>query len=261
VKEITVRALRLVRSLPLLVLALAVPAGLVACSDGSSPTEPAPAVSAAPATAAAAPVVVAENGTAPRGGARALRQEAMGGEAPRRAAAGEPAVRVAAVPASPVVGVPEAARGGNGKGKGGAKPKPEKPAKPEKPEKPAKPGRPGGDLRVEIQPDVWNTNWVRSNGTVTALIRGSNLGDVDLDSIVLVGTDGAAEALEPLRVGRQGNHIRAFFAKDDAFETLDTPAPGETHEIVIRLTIEGVADAPDVEKELKDTIRVVGPAG
>ncbi len=254
------RARRLVRSLPLLVLALAVPAGLVACSDGNSPTEPAPVVSATPATAAAAPVVVAENGTAARGGARALRQEAMGGEAPRRAAAGAPAVRVAAAPASPVVGVPEAARGGNGKGKGGAKPKPEKPAKPEKPGKGGK-GRPGGDLRLEIQPDAWNTNWVRSNGTVTALIRGSNLGAIDLDSIVLVGTDGAAEDLELLRVGRQGNHIRAFFAKDDAFETLDTPAPGETHEIVIRLTIEGVADAPDVEKELKDTIRVVGPAG
>ena len=248
------RARRLVRSLPLLALALAVPAGLMACSDGSSPTEPAPVVSAAPATAAAALVVVAENGTAARGGARALRQEAMGGEAPRRAAAGAPAVRVAAAPASPVIGVPEAARGGNGKGKGGAKPKPEKPAKP------AKPGRPGGDLRVEIQPDVWNTNWVRSNGTVTALIRGSNLGDVDLDSIVLVGTDGDAEELEPLRVQRVGNHIRAFFAKDDAFETLDTPTPGEVHEIIIELTVE-VADAPDVDKVLKDTIRVVGPAG
>ncbi len=253
------RALRLVRNLPLFVLALAVPAGLVACSDGSSPTEPAPAVSAATAAAAAAPVVVAEEGPAARGGARAFRQEAMGGEAPRRAAAGAPAVRVAAAPASPVVGTPEAARGGNGKGKGGAKPKPAPPAKPEKPEKGGK-GKPGGDLRLEIQPDVWNTNWARSNGTVTALIRGSNLGAIDVDSIVLVGTDGAAEELEPLRVQRVGNHVRAFFAKEDAFDTLDTPAPGEIHEIVVRLTIEGVADAPDVEKELKDTIRVVGPA-
>ena len=101
---------------------------------------------------------------------------------------------------------------------------------------------------------------MRSNGTVTALIRGSNLGDVDLDSIVLVGTDADAEALEPLRVQRVGKHIRAFFAKDDAFETLDTPAPGEVHEIIIELTVE-VADAPDVDKVLKDTIRVVGPAG
>ena len=254
------RALRFVRNLSFLVLALTVPAGLVACSDGSSPTEPAPAVSAATAAATAAPVVVAEEEAAARGGARALRQEAMGGEAPRRAAAGAPAVRVAAAPASPVVGIPEAARGGNGKGKGGdnRKPKPETPAKPEKPDKGGK-GRPGGDLRLEIQPDVWNTNWVRSNGTVTALIRGSNLGAVDLDSIVLVGTDPAAEELEPLRVQRVGNHIRAFFAKDDAFETLDTPAPGEVHEIIIRLTVV-VADAPDVEKELKDTIRVVGPA-
>lgn len=110
------------------------------------------------------------------------------------------------------------------------------------------------DLSLEIQPGSWNMNWPRSSGTVTALIRGDHLGDVDLDSIELVGTDPAAAPLPALRASLNGNHIRAFFDKGDAFETLDTPRPGESHKIVIRLTA-GAASAT----ELSDRIRVVGP--
>lgn len=112
------------------------------------------------------------------------------------------------------------------------------------------------DLDLAIQADKWNVNWANSNGTVSALIRGEGLDDIDLDSIVLVGTDPDAEPLPALRARRSGNHIRAFFAKDDAFETLDTPKPGEVHEIIIRLSVDGV----DEEQELTDRIRVVGPA-
>ncbi len=109
------------------------------------------------------------------------------------------------------------------------------------------------DLSLAIQPDSWNVNWVRSNGTVSALIRGEGLADIDLATIVLVGTDPEADPLPALRASRQGNHVRAFFAKDDAFDTLDTPRPGEMHEIIIRFT------AAEAEEELTDRIRVVGP--
>jgi hypothetical protein len=111
------------------------------------------------------------------------------------------------------------------------------------------------DLSVEIQPDSWNTNWRRSSGTVTALIRGGDLADVDLRSIELVGTDPAAAPLPALRASRNGNHIRAYFDKGDAYETLDTPRPGETHKIIIRLDVGDEDDA-----ELSDRIRVVGPS-
>ena len=93
------------------------------------------------------------------------------------------------------------------------------------------------DLDLAIQADHWNINWARSNGTVSALIRGEGLADIDLNSIELVGTDPDAEPLPALRASRNGNHVRAFFAKDDAFATLDTPRPGEMHEITIRLTV------------------------
>lgn len=109
-------------------------------------------------------------------------------------------------------------------------------------------------LTLEMQPSSWNTNWLRSNGTVSAMIRGSGFDRVDLDSIVLVGTDPAAGELAPERADAQGNHVRAFFAQSDAFLTLLDGDTGQTHVITIRFTVEG---AP---MELTATIRTVGPA-
>jgi hypothetical protein len=109
------------------------------------------------------------------------------------------------------------------------------------------------ELELDIQPDHWNTNWRHSNGTVTALIRGERLGQIDLNSFELVGTDAAAEPALALRARRSGNHVRAFFAMKEAIATLDTPKPGEEHDIVIRF------DGPDGPTELEDTIVVVGP--
>src|SRR5262245_44233087 len=101
------------------------------------------------------------------------------------------------------------AKGGNGN-------KPTNPG-----HKPDDPGnKPGSSLSAELQPDVWNTNYAHSEGTVSALIRGSDLGQIHLDSIVLVGTDDAEGPVKALRATRQGNNIRAFFAKDDAIDSL-----------------------------------------
>ncbi len=115
------------------------------------------------------------------------------------------------------------------------------------------------DLEAQIQPDTWNTNWAASNGTVSVKITGDGLGDVDLDSIVLIGSDAEAEPLEALRASRNGNHIRVFFAKSGAIKTLDTPTAGEKHEILIRLAVEGAEGEESSEQELKDEIRVAGP--
>lgn len=109
------------------------------------------------------------------------------------------------------------------------------------------------ELEGEIQPDTWNTNWVRSAGTVSVKITGDGLGDIDLTSIVLIGTDPAAAPLPALRASKSGNHVRAFFAKSAAIKTLDTPTAGETHEIIIRFDVAGT------QTDIKDKIRVVGP--
>jgi hypothetical protein len=54
-------------------------------------------------------------------------------------------------------------------------------------------------------------------------------------------------------VQRVGNHVQAFFGKADAYHTLLDPAPGQTHTITIKLTVDGAA------QELTDDIQVVGP--
>jgi len=128
--------------------------------------------------------------------------------------------------------------GGNGHGGGGG-------------------GKPGASLSAELQPDVWNTNYDHSEGTVSAVIRGDGLGDVNLDSIVLIGTDDAEEPVAALRATRQGNQIRAFFAKDDAIASLDTPTRGEVHEVTIQFTV----GEDDTEKSLTDKVRIVGEDG
>lgn len=118
-------------------------------------------------------------------------------------------------------------------------------------------GNPGASLSVTLQPDVWNTNYEHSEGTVSALIRGEGLGEIHLDSIVLVGTDDAEEPVAALRASRQGNQIRAFFAKDDAIASLDTPKAGEVHEVTIEFTM----GDDDTETSLTDKVRIVGPGG
>ena len=109
------------------------------------------------------------------------------------------------------------------------------------------------ELTLEMQPDVWNTNWSRSSGTVSAFIRGEGFERIDLDSIVLVGTDPDAEPLAPTRVSREGNHVRAFFLQSAAIATLDDPRPGEVHAVTIELTVEGEPVS------LTDDARIVGP--
>lgn len=109
-----------------------------------------------------------------------------------------------------------------------------------------------GELALELQPQSWNFNWSHSSGTVTAFIRGDGLGDIDLDSIELIGTDAAALPVAALRAKKSGNHVRAWFSMSEAFATLDTPVRGERHEIIIRF------DGADGVTELTDTIKVVG---
>ena len=116
---------------------------------------------------------------------------------------------------------------------------------------PDDPEDPAGEIDVSVQPNAWNTNWRTANGTVSVVLRG-DVADVALDSIKLIGSAGTE--VTPTSVKRTGHHIRARFAMQAAFASLDDPDPGETHEIKIKLTDDGTA------KDLTVTIRIVGPS-
>jgi hypothetical protein len=121
-------------------------------------------------------------------------------------------------------------------------------------------GPPGGgddendtadEVRAQVQPNTWNVNWANAQGTVSILLMG-DVTDVDLDTIVLVGSAGTE--VQPVDVRRVGNHVRARFPKDEAFASLDDPDPGETQEIKVKFLDEAAAS-----HEITLRVRIVGP--
>ena len=79
-------------------------------------------------------------------------------------------------------------------------------------------------LSLQLSPNTWNLNYDHSSGTVAAFIRGQGFRKVVLDSIVLVGDNPDAEPLEPVGATREGDHVRARFAKNRVLDVLDEPA-------------------------------------
>ena len=225
-----------IASLPLAaILALA----LGACQN-DSPTEPARLEAATSAASATDAATQPADGSAavelPDGRRGAAAERLQGDGTPAPAGEGEPA----ADDADPLALATDGARGGKGKGGGGGKG--------------GGRGNPRtGDIRLEIQPAVWNTNWERATGTVSALLRGADAKLIDEASIVLVGDAGEAQ---PRRVQGSGGQVRAFFAMADAIEVLDDPDRGETHTVRVQFTVDG-----GEAQELSFEVRVVGPAG
>lgn len=109
------------------------------------------------------------------------------------------------------------------------------------------------DLRLDIQPDDWNTNYARTSGVIHAFIRGEGLADIDLDSIRLVGDDEEAEPVEPSDVRRVGKQVVARFPKRAAYGSLKDPKSGETH------TVKIIFKQGDADEELSEDIKIVGP--
>jgi hypothetical protein len=224
---------------------------LVACQGGSSPTETSlPALDSAKSASTLA-VAPNDDGTE----ARADRPLAAARAA--REAAGAESTPGAAAEAAETAGITAAAHGGNGGshgnhgggnggnggnngnggngGNGGGH------------------GH-GGDLSLAMQPDVWNTNYDHSEGTVSALVRGADAGKIDPASVVLSCAGGTAD---PTRVQKGGGQLRAFFTKQDAIACLGTVKPGDTQEVTLKFNVVA-ADGTSSAKELTDTVRVVG---
>jgi len=110
-----------------------------------------------------------------------------------------------------------------------------------------------GDLAFQIEPATWNTNWVNASGNLQAFLRGGDAGKVDLGSILLAGDGG--KTLSPRSTRYAGGQVVATFSKADAFALLDNPKPRDTRTVTLRFSVAGA------QKELTDSVRVVGDAG
>src|SRR5215813_12743790 len=66
-------------------------------------------------------------------------------------------------------------------------------------------GHDDGDLDLAIHPDVWNTEWSHSEGTVAAFVRGPGVGDIDLTSLKLSGPAGSP--LAPKSSRHRGHQV------------------------------------------------------
>ncbi|MFB0519729.1 MAG: DUF5666 domain-containing protein [Acidobacteriota bacterium] len=112
-----------------------------------------------------------------------------------------------------------------------------------------------GDFRALIKPNSWNVNWQGSSGHFSVEIRGEGYAEVDTSLPIILVRDSGDEVvtLESLSVKRSGHHVRAFFAKNQAFTLLTEAVPGNSYEITITGTL-----LDGTTFELTDTIYVVG---
>lgn len=110
-----------------------------------------------------------------------------------------------------------------------------------------------GPLRVEIDPDHWNTNYPTSSGWVTVFIRGEGNDKVDPASVVMIGDSSSAAPLAASSASREGNHVRAQFPKNQVLSILDNPVAGSAHVVTIRLLLDGTST------DLTDMVTIVGP--
>jgi hypothetical protein len=112
----------------------------------------------------------------------------------------------------------------------------------------------GGSLQLRIAPDVWNTNFSHSHGTVAFFITGADAREIDPKSIQLTGDSSSAAALSPVNVRAEDHHVVARFAMSDALATLNDPKPGQEHKVTLTFTVNGTATT------LTGEVRIVGPS-
>ena len=122
-----------------------------------------------------------------------------------------------------------------------------------------------GEFRAVIKPSGWNVNWQGSSGHFSVEIRGEGYAEVDTTLPIILQAAQHQEkelenegendvTLESLSVKLSGHHVRAFFAKNQAFTLLEEAVPGNSYEITITGTfLDGTTF------ELTDTIYVLGP--
>lgn len=114
-------------------------------------------------------------------------------------------------------------------------------------------GHPGqGALALQVHPDVWNTEYTHSQGSVQAFVTGGGLSDIDTSTIQLSG-DSTGAPISPVSTRLVKQHLMATFSKMDAISLFPGAKPGEMHVVTLKFTQAGNAES------LTDNVRIVGP--
>jgi len=107
-----------------------------------------------------------------------------------------------------------------------------------------------GELKVDIQPDKWNINWINSTGEVSARICGDDFALVLPETVRMVGPNGGEIVPFAHEVG--GNSLVVKFLQSAAIGLLENPQSGQSYEIMVRFEADGLTYEP------ADTITIVG---
>jgi hypothetical protein len=93
------------------------------------------------------------------------------------------------------------------------------------------------ELTLDIEPDEWSLNFVKSSGLVKAFLYGEGLDTIDLESIKMMGDNPDVEPLLADSATLKGDHIQVRFPKSQVIGLLLDPEEGSTHTITILFTI------------------------
>lgn len=106
------------------------------------------------------------------------------------------------------------------------------------------------ELELEIEPDEWDLNFTKSNGTVQAFIEGEGIENIDLSSIEMAGDNPLAVPLPAESVSINGDHIHAKFPKSEVIGLLLDPADGTVHTITISFLETGGTERLELTAEI-----------
>ncbi|MGB6865965.1 MAG: hypothetical protein WBE11_09750 [Candidatus Aminicenantaceae bacterium] len=118
---------------------------------------------------------------------------------------------------------------------------------------PEDPDEPEVDLRMDINPQKWNTNWIKSNGYVTVRFRGEGFDRIDIGATEM---SYGGTPIFPIRDSISGSCYSAKFSKNEsiALFPVEDQQTGETYPVDVTVQIDG---SPTPMPPY--TIEIVGP--
>jgi hypothetical protein len=86
-------------------------------------------------------------------------------------------------------------------------------------------------LSIQLNPDKWNTNWAKGNGTVQVKFFGSGYDTVNPASVKMIGP--TSLDADPSSSHLTDDHLIVFFNKIDAIAIIPDPKKGDKHTVTI----------------------------